>query len=560
MTFAGFYKELLRRYPLARGGIWVFFVLIAFFCFFLWDKNVKRLPVIESVNPPVGLPGDVIVIKGKDFGETRDSSYVEIAGSRITSSGYISWSDTKISIVLPSNVQDGLVIVGTSHGQSNPSFFANSLGIPQKVRNNPETTLPTISSISPTNARVGQTISIFGSNFGNARGTSAVYFTMNKKNADGNFEQEPAHEADFDYEVWSDTEIQVRVPDGAKDGDIFVFTSKGKSKPVHLQMTFPAGKKTFGQTKTYIVELAADIQSRTLQDDSEVSLYVPRPALSASQSKVELQSVFPEPVIADDARFILHRASLENSVDSKSRFSQKYLIQVNSILSEIQGKNVRAYSDKTRLLYSVYTSPDSIVLSDNEIVTSLAGQIVGKEKNPYNQAKLLYNYIIDNYTLKQDVRIGNPSILDLPATLFGDAYDFALFYASLCRAIGIPALPISGVIAQTGSSCQTHWWTEIYFENYGWFPVDIALASGLDCGVNLLPSEETDVRDFYFGNLDDKHITISRGWREIKPSLAENKTVYIPRSYSLQSIWEEADSSAVHYTSLWNNPVILGVY
>ena len=67
-------------------------------------------------------------------------------------------------------------------------------------------------------------------------------------------------------------------------------------------------------------------------------------------------------------------------------------------------------------------------------------------------------------------------------------------------------------------------------------------------------------RDFYFGNMDSHHITFSRGWSQLKPFAAENKIVQQPRSFALQSIWEEANESTAKYSSYWGNPIVKGVY
>ena len=103
-----------------------------------------------SLTPSVGSPGDIVVITGKNFGDIRDMSYVEFAGSKLTSSAYISWSDDCIKLVLPANVQDGLVVVGTKDMRSKPALFANEIEIPVPVPAVVQTNKPVISSFSLT--------------------------------------------------------------------------------------------------------------------------------------------------------------------------------------------------------------------------------------------------------------------------------------------------------------------------------------------------------------------------------------------------------------------------
>ena len=103
--------------------------------FFITFK-VKQKPQITSITPPIGAPGDLVIIKGKDFGENKNTSYVEFGGSRLTASSYISWSDTEIKLVLPANIQDGLVFVGTKDTRSKPVFFANATSVPVALLEN----------------------------------------------------------------------------------------------------------------------------------------------------------------------------------------------------------------------------------------------------------------------------------------------------------------------------------------------------------------------------------------------------------------------------------------
>ena len=94
----------LRKSPLLRVLVAVLFISIILFSFYFISFTTRRIPQIDSIVPPVGSPGDVIVINGKNFGATRDMSYVEIAGTRMTASSYISWTDSSIKLVLRSNV------------------------------------------------------------------------------------------------------------------------------------------------------------------------------------------------------------------------------------------------------------------------------------------------------------------------------------------------------------------------------------------------------------------------------------------------------------------------
>ena len=576
MNFGSAFTKLARRSPLVRTILWVSVIVLAVTLTGVIGRNVARKPVISSINPPVGSSGDIMIISGENFGSSRGSSYVELGGSRLTASGYLAWTENEIKIILPSNVQDGLVIVGTSSGRSAPQFFANEAGIPIAVRPDVQTTLPIIDAIVPETAAPGELITITGTNFGALRGNSLVYFNANrdentKNNVSGaqpanvqtdttvasKDESIAASLTDYDYEFWSETEIQVRVPDGAADGSVFVQTDKGASSAKKITVNFNAGQKKYSAKRTYIIQVSADVANAVAASDATVTLYVPRPPVTSIQPMVELTEVFPEPLIKDNKKVIIHQKQLSQVGSRKQRFTQNFVVSDYTITANIRPQNIHEFTDTKRLLYTAYTASDQLVPANSVIVQSLKEKIIANATNPYTQAKLIYNYLITNYKVEKETRAGTASVLDLPTRKSGDAFDFAILFTALCRSAGIPAVPVSGILIEDNSISRNHWWSEIYFENYGWFPVDVALGAGLD----YKPfAPVTNPVAYYFGNLDSQHVAFSRGWNEIKPSLVGSKTVYRPRTYALQSIWEEATNSTSSYSSLWNDPVILGIY
>ena len=75
---------------------------------------------------------------------------------------------------------------------------------------------PQIASVSPSRVQYGRTVIIAGQGFGAIRGTGKVVFFAG---------EEPS---DSDYLAWSDAQIQVRVPTGARTGAVQVITGAGR--------------------------------------------------------------------------------------------------------------------------------------------------------------------------------------------------------------------------------------------------------------------------------------------------------------------------------------------
>lgn len=549
-----------RKYPLFRFFLIVLIFFIAGIVTAVINVQMRRIPVIEKIDPAVGIPGDVLRIYGKNFGDQRNSSFVEIGGSRQTSSSYIEWTDNLIRVILPADIQDGLVFVQTKDGRSEGKLFANKADIPVPVPENIASFLPVISSISKTTVVPGELISIYGTNFGSGRGVGAVYFSSSRDLAQDNTPSEyiACSDIDYDYESWTDSEIRVRVPDGAISGSVYVSTVKGNSNTKKITITADAGKKVFSHKRTYLLQLSVDITQIVAQGDASITLRIPRPLRLPYQPAVELTECVPEPLLSDYSDMVMFQEDFSKGITNRKVFSQNFAVTTYAVSTDINSKRVRTKYDTDRLLYQSAVSSDNLIQSDDPRIAELYGIITESSgANPYTRARTIYDYLIDNYTLLSDVRTGDVSVFDMLDTGCGDAYDFAMLYCMLLRAGGIPCMPLSGILISSSLSTVPHWWCEFYLEEFGWVPVDIALGAGLP-----FASYEQDInrRDFYFGSVDAQRVVFSRGWKEIKPSSAVSKVVMIPRSFAFQSIWEEASSQTESYSSFWSGPVVLGLY
>lgn len=552
------FSVLFRKYPLFRTAVYAALIAAALGGVSFFTMRRARVPVVSEVSPPVGSPGDTVTISGANFGASRENSFVEIGGSRISSSGYVSWGDGEIRVILPPNVQDGFLFVVTPSGRSRPLFFANEAGIPVVAPPDQRVQLPVLSSVSPSSGPVGSLIVLTGANFGLVRGGSSVVFR-----AEGSGREIPADERDFDYESWGDGEIRVRIPDGAGTGSVFVRTERGESGGRRVEVAHPAGRKEFPSERVFALRLDEDVDSVDAGLSAGLTLRVPRPVVSSSQPSVTMNSCEPSPVIADFRGTVIHQVELPVSRAEKMRFTQDFVVTCRSVRTEVNPKGVRAGRSPERALFRMATSPDALVQSGDGRVVALAGEIAGRETNPYLVAQAAYEWLVGNCSLMLSPRPSDADPLDLISRKGGDAYDFAVVYTAVLRAAGIPALPVAGVLVDADRTTRPHWWTEFYVEGLGWVPVDAALGAGLPFAPFPDASRdeaEADPRSFYFGNLDDQHVAFSRGWSEIRQSLVNGKVVRRPRSFAFQSIWEESSGGSVNYSSLWNTPIVVGIY
>lgn len=135
---------------------------------------------------------------------------------------------------------------------------------------------------------------------------------------------------------------------------------------------------------------------------------------------------------------------------------------------------------------------------------ALAAEIIGPETNPVRQARRYYDWISTNiqysYALEYST-IRNLSTYCL-TNRFGDCGQEALLLMTLCRLSGIPARWQSGWATFPGGE-NIHDWCEIYLAPWGWVPVDPYMGIWASQYANhLSPAQRQQVRDFYFGGLD----------------------------------------------------------
>ena len=136
-------------------------------------------------------------------------------------------------------------------------------------------------------------------------------------------------------------------------------------------------------------------------------------------------------------------------------------------------------------------------------IHALSRQIVGDESNDCRKAKLIYEWIGRN--IKYSFAIEYSTIRNISDYSrghgYGDCGQEALLFITLCRASGVPALAIG--LAHLPRGENIHDWAEIYLAPYGWVPVDPYMSVWSTRYARALSLDERrEVRDFYFGGLD----------------------------------------------------------
>jgi transglutaminase-like putative cysteine protease len=515
-------------------------------------------PLISAIEPRIGTLGEIISIRGENFGDERNESYVTIGGRPPTSSSYLSWTNELIRVRVPEFGEAGLVYVHVGEKRSNPALFSNRAAIPQPVRGPESASGPRIASVTPPSGSIGALITIRGNSFGSSRENSGVFFAWDAESSPsvppetrspGTVE---VYDAEFGYEFWSEREIRLRVPDGAISGNMEVRTPRGNSPPVFFEITGKPGTKTFKDKRSYTLSYTVDIRVEDAVSPNALYLWTPKPAVSASQRNMRLLSRNMEP-------FVEHYrgTSLFQLIDLPPRsvrgISLSYVTDVYAVETEIRTGSVR--QEESSPIHSLFTLPSPLIPSDDGEIVAKAGAITGRERNPYLKARRIYEWLIQEGNIQAGALGGGaPEALREGRA---DSYRASLLYCSLARAAGIPAIPVAGVLADRTRAAHRHYWAEFWIEGFGWIPLDPALGAGAAPPLFTLPNNRAD---YYFGNLDNQHIAFSRGQTALSPMDPRGRGAVRVRDYALQNLWEVAVGGLESYSSLWSDINITGMF
>ncbi len=192
----------------------------------------------------------------------------------------------------------------------------------------------------------------------------------------------------------------------------------------------------------------------------------------------------------------------QTAVDERpTEFRINYDYVRNAVYFDLKPEEVRTGKLSADVLPFTKEAPHVVF---TPAIRELANEIVGKEKNPLVQARGFYNWIAENikYSYAREYStLTNISDYCL-SNGYGDCGQEGLLFITLCRSKGIPAR------WQTGWNLfpthkGIHDWTEIYLAPYGWVPVDpwAGIYASRYC-TNLSADERKELRDFYFGGLD----------------------------------------------------------
>jgi transglutaminase-like putative cysteine protease len=528
---------------------------------YLAARSLSR-PRIESLEPSLGEPGGEVVLRGRHFGASRGEGRVDVDGMVPTSSSYLSWSDAEIRLRLPASFDSGLLHVVTQKGLSNPKLFMNRARLPVLASGAEHGgSGPVIVSIAPEEGTVGSLLVVSGKGFGDSRGEAELRFpsAAGSENPSLPGDQSPLptvgpRDEESGYELWSDKELRVRVPDGAASGPVYIVSGKDRSNAGFFRVFAAAGTKRYSSRARYSLSQTVSITKIKVSGPAELYLWAPRPAVSASQLLVGILDQEPAPMVGDYRGTALFR--FPGLASGKDRtMNQSFLVEVYAVEASINPDERPQRPRDPPAFMSTFAESDALVPASDPRVQELAKKILRGESGSWRAARLVWDWLGRN--LAWTGRRERLRVLDALSDKSADSYSYAIVAAALLRAAGLPTLPVAGYLVDPSRRAVRHYWVEVYLYGLGWVPLDPVLGAGASPGGIRAPWED---RSRYFGGLDNRHITFSRGLSVLAPLSPEGKRVSKDRRWSFQSFYEESSGALDRYSSYWGDVEVTGMY
>lgn len=521
---------------------------------FLFVRSLL-LPSISSVSPRDFDPGSKVSIQGKGFGEERGSGSVELDGTPLTATSYLSWSGEEIDFLVPYSLDSGILRVKGPWGRSNPEAIVSRFKTPMPPSGEAAVSVrPVVDKLSPEEAAVGELLVIEGLGFGSNLQFSSVRFPKSKAEATANesSSSEEYVEPQVDqsmYESWDDKRIVVRVPEGAGSGVLVVKTPQGSSEPYTFRVKSGTGSKYLFDPIVYTIEFRVDAYLRS-GSAGPFFVYLPDPPTTSSQS---LDS------IGSDATFSLPGASggyvaYRFEAEGEGKAIRTARLTVRGVETDLS-----SYKDKFKgpipTFLLPYLADEPTMPAASKDVKALVVKIVGAEANPQRKATLIWTWMKKTLVWNDQAPVAGRTALSALREGRGDARQCAFLACALLRAAQVPAVPVAGLLVLKDGKLFPHCWLEYYLPALGWIPFDPSLASGARPG-GFEPGFDDSGR--YFGSLDNRHLAVTRGTLTVTPRLKGSRLKESGAAWSLQTLYEEAQGSGA--TSSWAPVALTGRY
>jgi hypothetical protein len=530
-------KKDFFLYHILPGALFAGLVLL-----FIISMAMSRIqPQILSVEPSRVSPGDLMILKGRNFGIARGKSKVYLDQNPLTASFIESWSDDQLKVRVPPVSRSGLISVETSGGRSRGSLFVLSDRVPDLASGAFLPGKPFLSGINKSSFRPGDLIVLEGDKMGMRRKNSTVLVSLSGRAPENILDQPDENhflEVGGDHiSSWQDDHLSFYLPEEARSGPVYVKTPSGYSNPISIDV-LPREEPLSGEVRRVTLRQSIGLSHIAALPGNSLALWIPEPADRPGQTLISKSSVWPRPLILEELESLEPR-----------ELSSDYDLEIRSLSYDLEGAEHQRSYENLSMLESWLTEEEDLSVS---ALSRTAKAVIKRESRPYRKAKLIYDYI--QWKLSIDPEYGDENMVHWVRDRKSRAEGYARFFVSLCRAAAVPSRVVSGIwLPPGGDEGIPHCWAEIYLPGIGWFPVDAAAADG---ALSAWIPEDAKEQPGGWGRLDAGYVAFSRGLEKNRP-LYDIGRLESAAPYGRQTLFAEFLGNLDSCSISWENIAIM---
>jgi hypothetical protein len=271
-----------------------------------------------------------------------------------------------------------------------------------------------------------------------------------------------------------------------------------------IKQAAQAQRKPYVLPKRFQATMTVTAAANAVPAGQLIRAWLPLPRHYPFQGDFQLFSSSSTPKHLADEQQPIRCLCLEQPAvkDLPTEFSVGYFYTSHGVWFDLQPAAVRPCDPSDPALKDFLRQGPHVVFTPE--IRALARQIVGQETNPCLKARKSYDWIAEHiqYSYAPEYSTIRNLSADCLRKGYGDCGEQALLFITLCRLNGIPARWQSGWNTFPGEQ-TIHDWSEVYLAPYGWVPVDPYMGVyAMRYATSLTPEQRRQVRDFYFGGLD----------------------------------------------------------
>ncbi len=328
------------------------------------------------------------------------------------------------------------------------------------------------------------------------------------RNVDG---QKRYHVADATNLAFFDTSLRRRNSHLAEGDRLFAKVFLEAAAELDAQAPRSGGPpQPYVLPQTYVYTVKAVLHQADLPPGDVVRAWFPAPLETPAAQNVRVVDVQPAGTLrlGPDVQSSLGVVYLEAPRPREGDLTLSVAVAFDASHTDlaVDPRQIPPY-DRQSEVYRRFTRSQPQIALNPETV-ELAASIVGREQNPYRQARRLYDWVCGHCTYnfvwqQRDATFTWGCVSDeVRRRRIGDCVTQSMFYAALCRGVGLPARTLSTARCSRPASRNDHVWAEVLFPGWGWLPVDVTYSEVIAMAPGLNDGQRRQLRDFFFGRVD----------------------------------------------------------